>query len=211
MRTKTLLLTAAVLAAGLGASVAQSVFSVNAVGYVNLVYPGSGFKIIANPLNATNNTIGFLLPNVPDFTTLYKWNEGLAQFDIATFFFGWDHPEYTLKPGEGAFITSGAPFTNTFVGDVLQGSLTNPIPAGYSIRGSLVPQTGTVSALGLTMNDFDTIYQWNPALNAGSGGYDIFTYFFGSWGPSEPSISVGEAVFMSTGGPVNWTRTFSVN
>jgi hypothetical protein len=211
MRTKTLLFTAAVIASGFTAATAQSVYSVNAVGYVNLNI-GSGFTMIANPLNTTNNTIGSLLTALPDFTLLYKWNESTVQFDIATFAFGsWlDHPEYTLNPGEGAFISSDSPFTVTFVGEVLQGDLTNSIPANFSIRSSKVPQTGTVTALGLTgLSDFDLIYKWNPA--ALPPQYDVFTFAFGGWLGDEPVINVGESFFLSTSAPLNWTRTFSVN
>jgi len=195
------------MAAGFGAASAQSVYSVNAVGYVNLNL-GNGFTMIANPLNTTNNTFGVLLASVPDFTTVYKWNDVNQGFDIATFFLGsWDHPEYTLNVGEGAFIAPGGPFTLTFVGEVLQGNLTNPVPANFSIRSSQVPQAGTVGALGLTVNDFDSLYKWNTV----NQGYDIYTFFLGSWAPSEPSVTVGESFFLSTGTAYNWTRTFSVN
>src|SRR5262245_30453866 len=107
MRTKTLLCAAA-LAAGVATSMAQSnVYSLNVVGYVNTAVVGSGgdgkFQMICNPLNATNNTIGVLIPTCPDFSALYKWNG--TGFDIATFFLGsWDHPEYTLNPGEGGIM-----------------------------------------------------------------------------------------------------------
>jgi hypothetical protein len=210
MRTKTLLLTAAVIAAGAVASQAQ-VYSVNAVGYVNSQV-GPGFTLIANPLNTTNNTLGVLLPSPPDFTTVYKWNETSQGFDIATYFFGaWDHPEYTLNPGEGAVISTDTAFTITWVGEVMQGQLATAIPQNYSIRSSKVPQSGTLTQLAFpTPNDFDTLYKWNTSSQA----YDIFTYFFGSWSgptPGEPSIGVGESFFYSANAPLNWTRTFSVN
>ena len=48
MRTKTLLLTAALSAAGIATSMAQ-VYSANAVGYVNKLIP-TGFSMIANPV-----------------------------------------------------------------------------------------------------------------------------------------------------------------
>lgn len=208
MRTKTLLFTAAVIASGFTAATAQSVYSVNAVGYVNLNI-GVGFTMIANPLNTTNNTIGSLMPTIPDFSTLYKWNEGAQGFDIATYFFGsWDNPSLGFAPGEGAFLQVDTAFTLTFVGEVMQGNLTNAIPANFSMKSSKVPQTGLIGTdLGLTVGDFDTLYKWVPA----NQGYDIFTYFFGSWSPSEPAIGVGEAFFLQTGAPLSWTRTFSVN
>jgi len=207
MRTKTLLLTAAVIAAGMAASQAQ-VYSVNAVGYVNSALP-FGFSLVANPLNTTNNTIGVLLPTPPDFTTLYKWNESSQGFDIATYFLGaWDHPEYTLNPGEGAVVSAPSAFTITWVGEVMQGTLANTVPQNYSIRSSKVPQAGTLTALVFPQpNEFDTLYKWNQTTQ----GYDIFTYFLGSWSPSEPSIGVGESFFYSGTGTLNWTRTFSVN
>jgi len=95
--------------------------------------------MVANPLNTTNNTVGSVIPAPPDFTTLF--NTRARDSSIATYFLGaWDHPEFTLNPGEGAIIQATSPFTNTFVGEVLQGNLTNSYPAGFSIRASIVPQ-----------------------------------------------------------------------
>ena len=71
MRTKTLLLSAAVLAAGLAASTAQSVFSVNAVGYVNKTL-APGYNLIANPLNGTNNLLSTIIPTAPDGSAVIK-------------------------------------------------------------------------------------------------------------------------------------------
>lgn len=215
MRTKTLLLTAALAAAGALSSMAQSnVYSLNIVGYVNLAVQGSGsgkFTMIANPLNAPTNNIGNLIPTAPDFTAVYLWTG--SGFNIATFSFGnWDHPEYTLAPGQGAFINTSSPFTNTFVGNVLTGNLTNSFGAGYSIVSSQVPQADTADNLGLTasLNNFDTVYKWNVA----NQGYDIYTYSFGGWagpnnGTTPPTINIAESVFLNTGSAGNWVRTFN--
>jgi len=207
MRTKTLLFTAAVIASGFTAATAQSVYSVNAVGYVNVGLL-QGFNLISNPLNTTNNSLESLFPSVPDFTTFYKWDENAQTFSqIATYFFGWDHPEYVLNPGEGAFLEVPSPVTITFVGEVLQGNLTNQIPSNFSIKSSKVPQSGLITTdLGLVANDFDTLYRWNPAAQ---GYTSIHTYFFG-W-DSEPTIAVGEAFFFQTTTANSWNRTFSVN
>jgi len=205
MRTKTLLLAAVVVAAGISASQAQ-VYSVNAVGYVNKNIP-VGFTMIANPLNTTNNTIGNLLPSVPNFSNFLRWNG--TGFDTATFIFGsWDQPQYTLNPGEGGFINTDTAFTITWVGDVMQGNLSNSIPAGFSVKASQVPQTGGVSSvLGLnSLGIFDNLLKWN------GNGYDTYTVLpGGSWDPSEPVINVGEAFFINAGGSTSWNRSFSVN
>jgi hypothetical protein len=205
MRTKTVLLTAAVIAAGIGASQAQ-VYSVNAVGYVNANIP-IGYTLVANPLNTTNNTIGNLLQNVPNFCNFLKFNG--TSFDVATYIFGaWDTPEITLAPGEGGFINTDTAFSITWVGEVMQGNLTNSIPTGYSVRASQVPQSGGVSSvLGLSsLGTFDNLLKWN------GNSYDVYTVLpGGGWDPSEPVISVGEAFFLNTGASTQWTRSFSVN
>jgi len=208
MRTKSLLFAAALSLAGVASAVAQNnVYSVNAVGYVNLTVP-AGFSMIANPLNSTNNTIGTLV-TLPRFSQLFKWNG--TSFDIATMTgSGWDHPEFTLAPGEGAFVSVGSQQTMTFVGEVLQGNLANAIPAGFSIRSSQVPQTGDVTALGLTpaLKRFDQLFKWNP----GTSQYDIYSLGSGGvWNPSTPTVNVGESFFLSTSAGGSWTRTFSVN
>lgn len=201
---------AALLAAGLATSVAQNVYSLNVVGYVNVPVVGSaGYTMIANPLNTTNNTIGSLIATPPDFTTLYKYTG--SGFAIASFVFGaWDDASFTLNPGEGAILQSPTAFTNTFVGEVMQGDLTNSFPAGYSIRSSMVPQAGTLTALGLTpasLTDFDTVYQYNTTTQS----YDIFSLVFGAWSPAEPSLKVGESVWLQTAAAGQWVRSFTVN
>src|SRR5258707_15596446 len=54
MRTKTLFLTAAFSAAGMATSMAQTVYSVNIVGYINLPIV-HGLSLVANQLNASPN------------------------------------------------------------------------------------------------------------------------------------------------------------
>lgn len=191
-------------AAGLATSVAQTVYSVNAVGYVNLAIP-AGFSIIANPLVASANTIAALFPSVPENTTIYKFSA--PNFSINSFEFGaWGNPAQTLVPGEGAFINAASAFTNTFVGEVSAGNLTNAIPQGFSIRSSQVPQAGLLTAdLKYTPAEEDTVYRFNNA----SRSYSIHSFEFGSW-TSEPNVRVGEGFFMKKSAAGTWNRTFSI-
>lgn len=189
----------------------SNVYSLNVVGYVNLPIVGSAsgpFTFIANPLNTTNNTIASLLPAPPDGTTLFKWTG--SAFVSSTFFLGaWSDGTFTLNPGEGGIIQSVSPFTNTFVGEVLQGNLTNAYPAGFSIRSSKVPQAATLTVLGLPgsqLTDGDTVYQFKGTTQA----YVISTWFLGAWGPSEPSIGIGESFWLQTAAAGNWVRNFTV-
>jgi hypothetical protein len=209
MRTKTLLLlTAALGAVGLSTSMAQQVFSVNAVGFVNVDVP-KGLSMIANPLKAATNTIAALFATAPDGTTIYKYDG--TQFTINTFDLGeWGLPNDTLVPGEGAFIrnTSTAAFQVTFVGEVSQGALTHPIPQGLSIQSSEVPQSAKVATdLAFPATDGDTIYQYDNA----AGAYVIHTLDLGEWSSGEPVPKVGESFFVRKVDNKPWTRTFSVN
>ena len=209
MRTKALLLAAALTTAGIASYAQSNVYSVNVVGYVNVTVPANGFGLIANPLNATNNTIGSLLPNLPADTVFYKYNGGYTTYTMDSIDLTWTpDASATLNPGEGGFVKNitGTPLTITFVCEVLQGSLTNNLPTGYSIRSSKVPQAGAVTTvLGFPGQADDVIYTYN-------GGYTTYTFdsIDLSWTPSEPVIGVGQAFFSKKIAGENWVRNFTV-
>jgi hypothetical protein len=217
MRTKTILLTAALSAAGVATSMAQ-VFSVNAVGYVNKTIPsGNKLALISNPLDAGtgNNTIANLFKGVPDGTQVYKYDG--TTFVVATFdslenaFLPASAASTEVKPGEGVFVrnTSATDLTVTFVGEVPQGTLNNAYPKGLSIRSSQVPQQGTAAELGFVGVDGDPIYQVDTATQ----GYFTSTFdaLENNWLPALKPLAVGEAFFLRAANGGTWTRTFSVN
>ncbi|MCI0538258.1 MAG: hypothetical protein L0Z50_23880 [Verrucomicrobiales bacterium] len=217
MRTKTLLLTAALSAAGVATSMAQ-VFSVNAVGYVNkTIPPGNKLALISNPLDAGagNNTIANLFKGAPDGTQVFKYTG--TSFIAATFdslenaFLPAEAAATTVEPGEGVFVrnTSATDLTITFVGEVKQGTLNNTYPKGFSIRSSIVPQAGTAAELGFVGADGDQINQFDPATQ----GYKVSTFdgLENAWLPALTPLAVGEAFFLRAANGGTWTRTFSVN
>lgn len=218
MNTKTLLLLGALGAAGMTSAVAQTnVYSVNAVGYVNKTIP-TGFSLISNPLNAPTNSVANVIKGAPDNTTVFKWTG--STFVGLTYSVGdggWidnnlNLADLPLAPGEGVFIAPPSSFTLTFVGDVPQGNLTNSLPAGFSIRSSIVPQSGGIaSVLGFAPAVNDIVFRY-------SAGYITSTYVGGgNWEDSnlnpttEPVLAVGESVFISKNAPGLWVRSFSVN
>jgi hypothetical protein len=217
MRTKTLLLSAAVGAAGLLAANAQ-VYSVNSVGYVNITVP-TGFSMLANPLDTANNDLAAVLASVPDGTTVYYYDTTVGGFLSKTYDEldgNWlpTSPAFPFAPGNGVFIrnTTASPFTLTFVGEVKQGSLSTALPSGFSIVGSQVPQQGTLSALAFPAVDGATVYRY---VNDGNGGgaYVSSTYdeLDGNWLPTEPTVNVGEAFWARMPSAASWARNFSVN
>ena len=94
MRTKTLLIAAAALAAGVISSQAQPVYSQNVVGYVNQVVP-VGQTLIINPLQNTTNDIEQIMPGLQGGENILIWSTSLAGYYI-----------YNYNPGSAA---AGAP------------------------------------------------------------------------------------------------------
>jgi hypothetical protein len=211
MRTKTLLLTAALCAAGIATSKAQ-VYSVNAVGYVNTTLV-PGFNLVSNPLDnkaPNGNTIASLFAGLPEGSAVYKFVNGA--YVTASYEFGqFDPPaaaNTTVTPGEGVFVKIPAGAGNkviTFVGEVPQGKLDITIPKGFSIISSKVPQAGTATSLGFPATEGDQVYVYDEAAQK----YVTSSYEFGAW-DKDPQIDVGDAFFVRTEAAKTWTRTFNI-
>jgi hypothetical protein len=225
MRTKTMFLAAAALAAGIATSVAQSnVYSLNVVGYINLDLT-NGFNLVANQLDVdgtgTNNTLYTSLgTNLPNLTRVYTFDPIGATYNFATLIAGnWSAANIAavnkgLQPGQGAFVSipgsASYPQTVTFVGNVMQGSLNTAIGSYYQIVSSQVPQSGGIQTdLTYAPANLDRVYQWLG--QAGQQGYGLaHTYVAGTWGNGEPQVGVGEAVFLQGHGGSAWARSFTV-
>jgi hypothetical protein len=225
MRTKKLLLLAAVTAAGLTASQAQTVYSLNTVGYVNW-FMTNGYNMVCNPLDldgtGTNNTLTTVFStNLPNSTIVYAFtNGGWVSSTYSTSgggkFGGSYTPacNYALQPGRGVLVKwpAGALATNfTFIGTVMQGTLSNTLPAagGYVVVSSQVPQGGHIQTdLGLTPVKNDAIDVWNPTNQAYNAAV---TYNGSKWGGAgEPVLNAGQAVMYKSNLGAQWVRTFTV-
>jgi hypothetical protein len=77
------------------------------------------------------------------------------------------------------------------------------------MTGSLVPQAGALTGvLQYPADEGDVVYRWVAANQA----YDpVFIYELGAWGPSDPVLDVGQAVFIKAAAVRNWNRNFVVN
>jgi hypothetical protein len=230
MRTKTLLCAAA-LAAGVVSSMAQSnVYSLNVVGYVNVSTRGGGnFSMIANPLNNTasnGNDITNLFAVAQDGDSIFTWNPaaqdlGGTIYSFSSFLNAWDGHRL-LRAGEAIFyLNAGANRTNTFVGEVLQGSYTNPIPSptvlgsgNFNAYGSSAPLGGsfTNAIVGIVPSDGDSIFTWDQTAQDLSGTIASFSSFLNAW--DNPSIQVPPGIgffYLRAGGNQNaWVRNFTV-
>ncbi len=222
MKTKALVLAGLVSLAGVAASEAQTVYSVNAVGFVNVTIAPGAFQIIANPLAQAASDLNSLLPGAPVNTIIYKFDTGTGSFTSFTkrssgLWTGINVNTTSFNPGEGFFVKNPDtvnPIVLTFTGEVLQSSgtpLQNSIPAGFSILASQVPVAGALeSQLGFPAGVNDIVYKFVD------GAYVASTRRAnGSWTgvvPGDPQISVAEGFFFSNGGASKtWSRTFSVS
>lgn len=212
MRTKTLLLSAAVGAAGLLAADAQ-VYSVNSVGYINVPI-SPGYNMISNPLVPAGSALNLntVLPVAAEDEVVFTWNTTTQSYNNSIYVanVGWV-PNLALTPGEGFFYQAAAAGTVTFVGEVRQtgkGLVNKSIVTGYNLVSSQVPQAATLDTLGLPGSDDDVVFRWNVAAQSYVVGG---TFVTGVGWAGGTTVGVAEAFFVQASAPLTWTRTFSVN
>jgi len=222
MRTKTLLIAATALAAGIISSEAQTVYSVNVVGYANVITPAGQLALISNPLDLDGiNNITNVLKNTPNGTQVQIWN-GAGYTPVTRSSFGvgaWsaNATNAFLPPGTGFFIKTPSAFTNTFIGNVVPAISTSnnlALPAGTLVlAGTVLPVSGTLTnsadqgpdTLNLGVLPPGTQLQlWN-----GNGFTPVTRSSFGAtlWN-GNPTISLGQGLFIKTPVATNWSQSF---
>jgi len=237
MRTKTLLLTAALGAASLATSMAQ-VYSVNSVGYINLTMRPGKFELVANQLNTGGNTLNEVLP--------FASNPNLDAAQCLTFvvtggipelrgdIFVTDHWEdqggspstTTIQPGKGFFFFNPSAVNQVFtlVGEVPQGAaLTVSIPGNeYKLISSIVPQeidltpaNGFNAPVGTQYQDYDEGRPGGEYLGVyvkvGPGANDWESQAGAPVPAPRPRVGQGFYIFNAEPAVLNWTRCFNVN
>lgn len=206
---RSLIVPGTVNATSIAHALASNSFLPNVVGFVHVSAP-PGFFLIANPFSTTNNTLTGLLSNVPNGSKFAKYITG--QGYVTNLFSGghWNIGATTLNPGEGGFFDNPGQ-TNlplTFIGQVLQGRLTNSLPSGDSIRAPMVPMANALASLPANNGDKVECYV--------NGKLTTYTRLLGIWsgGSGIPSLALtpGKAFLMirSSSIATNWIESFSV-
>jgi hypothetical protein len=223
MRTKTMLLSALLGTLGSVSLMAQStnVYSLNAVGYINVTIE-PGFNLISCPLWASpDNTLNTLLTNANG--QFKKWGfyayspaTGYAAEAIGTAS-GWTGGgTNVLAPGQAAWLflpeTSNAT-TVTFVGTVPSGSLTNTILPGFNLVSSYLPTSGNIVTNTLmnftTQVKKDQVYTYD-ALTQSYAPADIATATGWTTDPVQANVGGGFWYLNNTNVANNWVENFSV-
>ncbi len=205
MRTNALLLAVAMAAGG---SLFAQTTSKNIVGYVNKTVPKGKLALIANPLNNGGNKVSDVIKISDDLTLFHFTGSGW----VSSLSLGGDWIEggdVVIAPGGGFFAsnTGASDVKITFVGEVAVGTDV-AIPAGISIRSSVLPQAGKLETLEYPVGD-ETIYTWTGSQFAGAGALG------GEWldgAGNSPAVAVADAFFViNDGAAKTWKRTFTIN
>ena len=187
---------------------AGAVPSTNVIGYASCTVP-PGFSMIANPFDS-RDTLSDTFKDWPDGTTINRFDTRLFRLvENAVKNGKWSDQIEKLAPGEGAiFFNPTEDYKSaSFVGEVVQGNLSMPIPAGFSVRSSLVPQPGNLADdLKFPIANGDVIHIFDRERQK----YVLHPFEGGKWTDSAPVLSVGESFWVAKTEPGNWTRYFTI-
>jgi len=223
MRTKTILLSALLGAIGSVSVMAQTnVYSLNAVGYINVTCV-PGYSIISCPLICSpDNTLNTVMNNSNGALTgsfVYFYNPSTGGYEI-------DEAESTsgrgysgspqgwaaggtnvLAPGVACWFgnNGSSNLVLTFVGTVPTGPVTNVLTPGFTLVSTAVPASGDIitnSLMNLTnYNLGDWVYTWAPGptgpfttYESGSGRGFSGTGYNNQW-----ASPLGDPVISSVG------------
>jgi hypothetical protein len=147
------------------------------------------------------NTVSSLFEAVTNDLAVYKIVDG--SFTTNLYSHGtWQRPDEIINPGEGCFVLNqnSKSALVSFAGTILQGDLTNTIPAGLSARCVMVPWSAKITdKLRLHLSPFDNMYLWT------NGALQVFTYLPGGiWKPFEPTLGLGQAFLVNASKPIDW-------
>jgi hypothetical protein len=188
---------------------ADGVPSANIIGFSTVAVPPD-YSLIANPLKAPDNHVAELLKGLPDGTMLHKFDDMAYRFATNEIKHGhWTDPHQQLVPGEGAvfFNPTPDPKNLNFVGEVPLGSLSRPIPKGFSLRSAPLPQPGRLHTdLAFPIAGGDVIYLFNRDQQQ----YEEHSYDPAAWASHPPILGVGESFWVAKDSSMNWVCDFSL-
>lgn len=187
-----------------GASLSTAV-----LGYATMTLP-PGYSMIANPFDTRMNDVANLFKDMPDGTKLNKFDSQSYQLKENGVKDGrWANPHEKLSPGEGGILFNPASDYRplSFVGNVLEGQLSLPIPGGFSVRSSMVPLPGRLDTdLDFPIAEGDSIHLYDRDRQK----YVVYPYDPKQWESNPPLVNVGESFWVAKTSPGNWSRTVSL-
>jgi len=211
MKAKALLIAAAALAVDVVSSQAQSPNgSPQIVGFKNVPL-AAGYNLVANQLDldgtGTNNSIYTAVgTNLPANTQVLVWTGNGYATDKLLASGKWlaNNQIITngMNPGTGFFLDVAVVTNVVFVGNVITGTNSYSINAGYQIVAPIGPVAGTLDTTnGYKPSPNDQILVYNP-----STGYSIRKWTGATWLGGDPQLAVGQSVFLNASSNNLWTQ-----
>jgi hypothetical protein len=162
-------------------------------------------------LNAPSNTVATLFKDWPEGTILNKFDTRLFRMAENTLQKGgaWSNPAEKLSPGEGAilFNPTNDYKSHSFVGEVMEGSFSTPVPSGFSLRSSMAPQAGSLCEdLGFPISDGDVVHLFDRDRQK----YVLHPYENGRWTAGAPVLSIAEAFWVAKTEAGNWKKNVAI-
>jgi hypothetical protein len=221
MKTKTLLIAAAALAATVISSQAQ-VYS-GVVGYSTLALT-NGLTLIAPQLDydgtGTNNSVVSLFStNLVAPTTVLAWSPSAETFVSASWSSSKGVVKWTgntnainaaLNSDQAIFVSSPAITNITVVGNVLQGTNIISLTGGlFNLVNGIAPVTGLLQTqLGYVPSVGDKVLTWNVGAQTYASASYTVSKGVTKWVPSEPTVTAGSGFFIETTTTPSWTNSF---
>ena len=184
----------------------SGLYSSNTVGILNQTALGNySLNFIGNPLRrSSGSTLNELFSSSDTDSTFYKLGSTSGgTYEYSDTFSSpsspaWD-PDLSFNPGEGGILVVGNEQPVTMVGEVMQGSVTNILPAGRSLCSSILPVNGLV---GFPSVKGDVVHRMNPS----TGSFDTYSYNGTSWSPGTPPVLAGESFWVDLSSARTWVQ-----
>lgn len=157
-----------------------------------------GFSLISNPLFRGANTVVEVLPNVPEGSILYRWDNRTQVYTVNVFDFGrWTNPGQSFPPGSGAFLLnpSDLPANITFIGRQAAGERIAVRAPGFYLIGCGNEGCHIKDYLSFPPVEGDTVYRLV------GGKYQLSVFEFNNWQGFPPVMAPGESVFLQLAPP----------
>jgi hypothetical protein len=188
---------------------AESIFSEQVLGYASVTL-APGFTMVGNPLMGGRDSVVELLKEMPDGTTVSKFDSRQNRLRENAFNDGqWTEPSDRISFGEGAIVFNPSTDykTLTFVGEVNLEPVSVPIPAGFSIHTPRFPQPGSLHPdLNFPVGEGDVVHLFDRDQQK----YVLYPHDGIVWQSGSPVIGVAESFWVAKRVGKNWVGGRSV-
>ena len=194
---------------GLTLGIAQTRYSANVVGYSDAEFV-AGSNLVANPLNAGNNTLSNLFAGVPSGSFFLPWDPVSRTFGPANQFSsqsGWTDGAATLSAAQGGFLWLPALQRISFVGEPWP-PMCITFPQGESVFGFMPRLScdlcGGVYDCLINPPDGTVVQKWDRQ-NQQFNSWQFMDCETG-WYPNPPTLAADEAALFQS--PIQFRAKF---